>query len=108
MSEHVALVRFDRSLLLESIIADLMDSEDFGSIYKNRLRRDGRAPWSGEGRVVGAAGVFNTAARASASWLLPELLERVPRVEEVARGLPQAGLGHSAPGARHVDSSTPS
>ena len=24
--------------------------------YKNRLRRDGRAPWSGEGRVVGAAG----------------------------------------------------
>ena len=25
-------------------------------MYKNRLRRDGRAPWSGEGRVVGAAG----------------------------------------------------
>ena len=61
--------------------------------YKNRLRRDGRAPWSGEGRVVGAAGVFNTASFCWGAW--PGRLELVCMVR--AAGVPIYTRGRSPP-----------
>ena len=61
--------------------------------YKNRLRRDGRAPWSGEGRVVGAAGVFNTASFCWGAW--PGRLELVGMVR--AAGVPIYTRGRSPP-----------
>ena len=52
--------------------------------YKNRLRRDGRAPWSRRGRAVRAARVFYTAPFCWGGW--PGRLELVGMVR--AAGVP--------------------
>ena len=53
-------------------------------LYKNRLRRDGRAPWSRRGRAVRAARVFYTAPFCWGGW--PGRLELVGMVR--AAGVP--------------------